>query len=290
MVCVTAVVGAQWGDEGKGKITDYLAQHADLVIRFQGGNNAGHTIVRDGITWKFHLIPSGILYPGKKCVIGNGVVIDPVALMEEIRQVEALGYPVEGRLLISHNAHLIMPYHKRIEQARERYRDAEAIGTTGRGIGPAYVDKFARTGIRVVDLLDRDGLRTKLRTALDEKNAILKAIYGDEGIDVEAMIERFRTRAKAVRSRGMPPVEGPERKRFVEQMQLDRRGDSRKRRPRSQMEQPRQALPADAPVDGVDPFQREQLLRALDPQVRRGEAELPAAMGAVHHLAAQRAR
>ncbi len=188
---VTIVIGSQWGDEGKGKIVDLLAPQVDVVARYQGGANAGHTIAWGDEQFVLHLIPSGIFHDGVTCVIGNGVVIDPVALMEEIRQVEALGYPVEGRLLISHNAHLIMPYHKRIEQARERYRDAEAIGTTGRGIGPAYVDKFARTGIRVVDLLDRDGLRKKLRVALDEKNAILKAVYGDEGIDVEAMIEEY---------------------------------------------------------------------------------------------------
>ena len=186
---VTIVIGSQWGDEGKGKIVDLLASEVDVVARYQGGANAGHTIVWDDQEFVLHLIPSGIFQEGVTCVIGNGVVIDPVALMEEIRQVEALGVRVEGRLLISHNAHLIMPYHKALDKARERWRDAEAIGTTGRGIGPAYVDKFARCGIRVVDLLDRDGLREKLRTALDEKNAILQSVYHDEAIDVEAMIE-----------------------------------------------------------------------------------------------------
>ena len=188
---VTVVIGSQWGDEGKGKIVDLLAPEVDIVARYQGGANAGHTIVWDDQHFVLHLIPSGIFHEGVTCVIGNGVVIDPVALMEEIRQVEALGFQVEGRLLISHNAHLIMPYHKALDKARERWRDAEAIGTTGRGIGPAYVDKFARTGIRVVDLLDRDGLREKLRTALDEKNAILQSVYHDEAIDVEAMIEEY---------------------------------------------------------------------------------------------------
>ena len=124
-------------------------------------------------------------------MIGNGVVIDPVALMEEIRTIGELGFEVEGRLFISHNAHLIMPYHKAIEQARERYRDAGAIGTTGRGIGPAYVDKFARTGIRVVDLLDRDVLRKKLKDAIEEKNAILKSVYGADGLDVDALTEEY---------------------------------------------------------------------------------------------------
>jgi len=188
---VTVVIGSQWGDEGKGKIVDLLAPDVDIVARYQGGANAGHTIAWGDQQFVLHLIPSGIFQEGVTCVIGNGVVIDPVALMEEIRQVEALGFQVEGRLLISHNAHLIMPYHKALDKARERWRDAEAIGTTGRGIGPAYVDKFARSGIRVVDLLDRDGLREKLRTALDEKNAILQSVYMDEGIDVEAMIEEY---------------------------------------------------------------------------------------------------
>ncbi len=188
---VTVVIGSQWGDEGKGKIVDLLAPDVDIVARYQGGANAGHTIAWEDQQFVLHLIPSGIFHEGVTCVIGNGVVIDPVALMEEIRQVEALGFQVEGRLLISHNAHLIMPYHKALDKARERWRDAEAIGTTGRGIGPAYVDKFARSGIRLVDLLDRDGLREKLRTALDEKNAILKSVYGDEEIDVESMIEEY---------------------------------------------------------------------------------------------------
>ncbi|MDX1418920.1 MAG: adenylosuccinate synthase [Rubricoccaceae bacterium] len=191
----TIVIGAQWGDEGKGKIVDLLAPAMDVVARYQGGANAGHTIAwGEGEARRqfvLHLIPSGIFHDGVTCVIGNGVVVDPVALMEEIAQVEALGFSVEGRLFISHNAHLIMPYHKRLDQAKERYRDAEAIGTTGRGIGPAYVDKFARTGIRVVDLLDRDVLRKKLTAALEEKNTILRAVYADEGLDVDAIVEEY---------------------------------------------------------------------------------------------------
>ncbi|NNF59206.1 MAG: adenylosuccinate synthase [Rhodothermaceae bacterium] len=188
---VTIVIGSQWGDEGKGKIVDLLAPDMDIVARYQGGANAGHTIAWGDRQFVLHLIPSGIFHEGVTCVIGNGVVIDPVALMEEIEQVEALGFSVEGRLLISHNAHLIMPYHKALDKARELWRDAEAIGTTGRGIGPAYVDKFARSGIRVVDLLDPNGLRKKLKAALDEKNAILRAVYGDDGIDVDAMIAEY---------------------------------------------------------------------------------------------------
>jgi adenylosuccinate synthase len=191
----TIVIGSQWGDEGKGKVVDLLAPEMDIVARYQGGANAGHTIAwgegDDARQFVLHLVPSGIFHPGTACVIGNGVVIDPVALMEEIRTIGELGFEVEGRLFISHNAHLIMPYHKAIEQARERYRDAGAIGTTGRGIGPAYVDKFARTGIRVVDLLDRDVLRKKLTTAIEEKNAILKSVYGAEGLDVDELIEEY---------------------------------------------------------------------------------------------------
>jgi len=194
---VTIVIGSQWGDEGKGKVVDLLAPEVDIVARYQGGANAGHTIAWGGDggapsqLFVLHLIPSGIFHPGVTCVIGNGVVIDPVALMDEIRQVEALGFQVEGRLLISHTAHLIMPYHKRLDQARERWRDAEAIGTTGRGIGPAYVDKYARSGIRVVDLLDRENLRAQLVAAMEEKNAILKAVYGDDGVNVDEIADEY---------------------------------------------------------------------------------------------------
>jgi len=188
---VTIVIGAQWGDEGKGKVVDLLSSEIDVVARYQGGANAGHTICWGDETFVLHLVPSGIFHTGVSCVIGNGVVIDPIALMQEIGMIRELGYEVEGRLWISHRAHLIMPYHKRLEEARERSQDAGAIGTTGRGIGPAYVDKFARTGIRVVDLLDRDVLRKKLRFSIDEKNAILRSIYGEEGLDVEAIIEEY---------------------------------------------------------------------------------------------------
>ncbi|HMI72241.1 MAG TPA: adenylosuccinate synthetase, partial [Solirubrobacteraceae bacterium] len=144
------IVGAQWGDEGKGKIVDLLAERADMVVRFQGGNNAGHTIVRDGETWKFHLIPSGILYPGKTCVIGNGVVIDPAVLLGEIDAIRARGIDVSG-LKISNRAHLIMPYHLMLDSAGEAKLGKLSIGTTKRGIGPCYADKAARLGIRVQD-------------------------------------------------------------------------------------------------------------------------------------------
>ncbi len=188
---VTVVIGSQWGDEGKGKIVDLLSEDIEIVARYQGGANAGHTICWGDKTFVLHLVPSGIFHQGVTCVIGNGVVIDPVAVMEEIRTIQELGYDVEGRLFISHNAHLIMPYHKRIEQAREQARNSGAIGTTGRGIGPSYVDKFARTGIRVVDLLDRDVLRKKLTHSIEEKNAILKGVYGAEELDVDEIIEEY---------------------------------------------------------------------------------------------------
>ncbi len=188
---VTVIVGTQWGDEGKGKVVDLLSEEADIVARYQGGANAGHTICWGDKTFVLHLVPSGIFHAHVTCVIGNGVVIDPAALLEEIRLIRELGYEVEGRLWISHNAHLIMPYHKKLEQAREQQRDRHAIGTTGRGIGPAYVDKFARTGIRVVDLLDRDVLRRKLKRAIEEKNAILRQVYGKEALNVEQIIEEY---------------------------------------------------------------------------------------------------
>jgi len=188
---VTIVIGSQWGDEGKGKIVDLLSRDIDIVARYQGGANAGHTICWGDKEFVLHLVPSGIFHSGVTCVIGNGVVIDPVSIMQEIRMIKELGYEVEGRLLISHNAHVIMPYHKRIEEVRERARDAGAIGTTGRGIGPAYVDKFARTGIRVVDLLDRDVLRRKLTASIEEKNTILESVYGEDKLDVEAIIEEY---------------------------------------------------------------------------------------------------
>jgi adenylosuccinate synthase len=188
---VSIVIGSQWGDEGKGKIVDLLSPEVDVVARYQGGANAGHTICWDDQTFVLHLVPSGIFHDDVTCVIGNGVVIDPVAVMEEIRTIRDLGYEVEGRLLISHNAHLIMPYHKAVEAAREEARDADAIGTTGRGIGPAYMDKFARTGIRVVDLLDRDVLRAKLTRAIEEKNDILQHIYDADRLDIDQIVDEY---------------------------------------------------------------------------------------------------
>ncbi|PSQ80215.1 MAG: adenylosuccinate synthase [Bacteroidetes bacterium QS_8_68_15] len=196
---VTVVIGSQWGDEGKGKLVDLMSEEADVVARYQGGANAGHTICwGDGERseeFVLHLIPSGIFHEGTTCVIGNGVVLDPAAVLDEIEQIEALGYDVEGRLKISHNAHLIMPYHKQVEAAQEAARsehtDDGAIGTTGRGIGPAYTDKFARRGIRVVDLLRPAVLRRKLTRAIEDKNAVLKGVYGAEPLDVDEIVEEY---------------------------------------------------------------------------------------------------
>jgi adenylosuccinate synthase len=169
------IVGAQWGDEGKGKITDLLAQRAAMIVRFQGGNNAGHTIVREGREFKFHLIPSGILYSDKTCVIGNGVVLDPAVLLGEIDGLKRQGIDV-GNLRISANAHLIMPYHVLLDTAGETKLGKLSIGTTRRGIGPCYADKALRLGIRVQDLLDEKILRTKIRAALEPKQQALREL------------------------------------------------------------------------------------------------------------------
>jgi adenylosuccinate synthase len=186
------IVGAQWGDEGKGKITDLLADRADAVVRFQGGNNAGHTIVRNGETWKLHLMPSGILHPGKLCVIGNGVVIDPKVLTDELdglrrRQVDT------HSLRISANAHLIMPYHLMLDHAGEAKLGKLEIGTTRRGIGPCYADKAARLGIRVQDLLDEKILKKKIVAALDPKRLSLRPFAKDPRLDLQAMTDDYLT-------------------------------------------------------------------------------------------------
>jgi len=188
----TVLIGTQFGDEGKGKLVDYLSDQYDIVVRYQGGANAGHTICFDGKSVVLHLIPSGIFNEKCVCVIGNGVVIDPVALLEEIAKVEELGYTVRGRLFISHNAHLIMPYHKRLDALSEsNAQGGQKIGTTGRGIGPSYEDKFARKGIRVVDLLSPALLQEKLRDNLAEKNKVFRNIYEGEEIDVETMVREY---------------------------------------------------------------------------------------------------
>ncbi len=188
---VVVVVGAQWGDEGKGKVVDLLSEKYDIVARYQGGANAGHTVQIGDEKFILHLIPSGILHPNTQCVIGNGVVIDPVALMDEISLLESKGIQIKGRLWISQKAHLIMPYHKLMDQVEEQVAGANKIGTTGRGIGPAYVDKFNRRGIRIVDLLDPDLLERKIRRNLEEKNAVLQKIYGHSPLNVDEIVDEY---------------------------------------------------------------------------------------------------
>jgi adenylosuccinate synthase len=185
-------VGAQWGDEGKGKITDLLAESGDAVVRFQGGNNAGHTIVRGEQEWKLHLIPSGILYPGKRCVIGNGVVIDPKVLIDELDALRARRVDVSG-LRISANAHLIMPYHLLLDSAGEAKLGSLQIGTTRRGIGPCYADKAARLGIRVQDLLDEKILKKKIVAAMEPKRLSLRPFEKDPALDLHTMTEEYLT-------------------------------------------------------------------------------------------------
>jgi len=187
------VVGSQWGDEGKGKIVDLLTRHADCVVRFQGGNNAGHTLVVDGRTFIFHIIPSGILYQDKICMIGNGVIIDPAVLLQEMDSLAADGLAVRPeRLLISENAHLIMPYHAQLDKAKEAaLASGQKIGTTGRGIGPCYMDKIGRSGIKAGDLLDFSLFKDKLRANLDEKNFLFTQKYGLAAMDGDEIADNF---------------------------------------------------------------------------------------------------
>ena len=185
------IVGAQWGDEGKGKITDLLAEKADVIVRFQGGNNAGHTIVRGDEVFKLHLMPSGILYPGKLCVIGNGVVIDPKVVTEEIVELTRRGIDVSS-LRISANAHLIMPYHKLLDQEGEARLGKLQIGTTKRGIGPCYADKASRLGIRMQDLLDEKILRQKIYASLEPKRQLLRPYEKDPILDLQTMVQEYR--------------------------------------------------------------------------------------------------
>ncbi|HDR16366.1 MAG TPA: adenylosuccinate synthase [Desulfobacteraceae bacterium] len=193
------VVGTQWGDEGKGKIVDHLTASADLVVRYQGGNNAGHTLVVGGVQYIFHLIPSGILYEGKKCLIGNGVVIDPVVLLEEMLRLKEINLEVTpDRLGISEKAHLIMPYHKAVDLARETAKAGDKIGTTGRGIGPCYEDKAARSGIRVVDLID-DAFEDKVHEAVREKNFVLTRWLGAEPLEADRIVDSYREMAEELR-------------------------------------------------------------------------------------------
>ncbi|ADG83800.1 adenylosuccinate synthase [Thermincola potens] len=192
------LIGAQWGDEGKGKVTDFLAEQADLVVRYQGGNNAGHTVVVGDQEFKLHLIPSGILYPEKMCLIGNGVVIDPLVLLKELEYLAGRGIKTDN-LRISPRAHIIMPYHKKLDEVIEESKGTKKIGTTKRGIGPAYMDKAARVGIRVVDLLDREEFEELLEINLEEKNHLLTKVYETEGFDKKAILDEYLGYAEALR-------------------------------------------------------------------------------------------
>ncbi len=187
---VTVIIGAQWGDEGKGKIIDLLSERCEVVARYQGGANAGHTVVVEGQQFILHLIPSGILHPDTVCVIGNGVVVDPWALVQELDQLAEFGIGVDGRLLISHQAHLVLPYHREIDRFQETVAE-ERIGTTGRGIGPAYVDKYARCGVRVQDLLHPDSLREKVRRLTEAKNKLIVHLYGERPLESDQVLEQL---------------------------------------------------------------------------------------------------
>lgn len=190
------VIGAQWGDEGKGKVTDWLAHEMDFVVRYQGGHNAGHTVVHDGKELKLHLLPSGVLYPHITSVIGNGLVVDPKALLDELSEIEKIGIE-RPKLVVSANAHLIMPYHKTIDQATEVRLGKAKIGTTGRGIGPAYADKAARVGLRVQDMLDMKIFREKLAAALDQKKPEFD-FYGIKKPELEEIVEEYAGYAEKI--------------------------------------------------------------------------------------------
>jgi adenylosuccinate synthase len=192
------VIGAQWGDEGKGKITDLLSRSADVVVRSQGGVNAGHTIVVQGKTFKLHLIPSGILYPNTECIIGSGTVIDPKVLLQELEQFQSLEVSTEN-LFISQTAHVTMPYHRLLDIAAETRRGQHKLGTTGRGIGPTYADKSERTGIRIIDLMNPNGLQEKLEWTINYKNVILEKLYNLSPLNPEAVIEEYLEYAEQLR-------------------------------------------------------------------------------------------
>ncbi|MBM3932877.1 MAG: adenylosuccinate synthase [SAR202 cluster bacterium] len=189
---VSAVLGAQWGDEGKGKIVDFLSRNADIVARFSGGNNAGHTIITDKGKLVLHLVPSGILWPQTLGIIGNGVVVDPDVFLHEISSLATKGVDVTGRLIVSERAHIVMPYHVLLDQLSEKAKGKDAIGTTGRGIGPAYMDKAARTGIRAADLKDLESLLPRLESVLSHHNAIITKVYGHKAVDLKDVLDKCK--------------------------------------------------------------------------------------------------
>ncbi len=199
----TIVVGTQWGDEGKAKIIDYLTRHADVIVRFQGGANAGHTVIAEGNKFVFHLVPSGIINPDKVCIVGNGVVFDAQQFLLEVNELRAMGIAVDERLFVSDLAHLVLPFHRLEDAAAESCREGRGIGTTGRGIGPAYADKVARTGIRVGDLLDWKLFTGKFMAAFSAKRTLITAVYGSRfDLDAAAVLEEYR----AVRASLLPFV------------------------------------------------------------------------------------
>jgi len=195
------IVGAQWGDEGKGKVVDIYTEYADDVVRYQGGNNAGHTLVVGEEKVILHLIPSGILHPGKRCIIGNGVVLDPKVFLKEIDNLKSRGYfRDDSQLVVDGNVHIIMPYHTAIDLAREKSSKLRRIGTTGRGIGPTYEDKVGRRGIRLIDLLHPETFSRKLREVLPEKNFLLEKFLGEKPLDLDAIIEEYSAYAERLRT------------------------------------------------------------------------------------------
>lgn len=198
-MAVRIVIGAQWGDEGKGKIVDLLSAETNYVVRYQGGANAGHTLKFDDTTIVLHLIPSGMFNGSSKCIIGNGVVIDPVALVEELKEVEELGVDLKERLFISNSAHLILPYHKVLDNVKEKSRGSDAIGTTGRGIGPAYVSKVSRIGIRMNDLLDPEALEIKIKKNLTDINRALVNVYDEPPLDADEMMGELESAMETVK-------------------------------------------------------------------------------------------
>ena len=194
-----AVIGAQWGDEGKGKVVDIYGKHAEIIVRYQGGNNAGHTLVVDGKKVVLHLIPAAALHADKTCLIGNGVVVDAEIFLHELETLKASGYLKNSRVHISDRAHVIMPYHKQLDQLREKAKGSTNIGTTGRGIGPAYADKISRIGIRIGDLMNASYLKSRLDETVTEKNCLLTHLYGEKPIDVNAVLDHFLALGEKIR-------------------------------------------------------------------------------------------
>lgn len=197
-MAIRVVLGTQWGDEGKGKYIDILAEDSDIVVRYSGGNNAGHTIVTGGVKYALHLIPSGIFHKDMKCIIGNGVVVDPAVLLEEIKELNSKGINTDN-LLISERAHVIMPYHVVMDELQENARGNNNLGTTKRGIGPAYTDKTDRCGIRICDLIDDEEFERKVIENLEVKNRIIEKIYGGKALDARKIIDEYKEYAKTLK-------------------------------------------------------------------------------------------